>query len=63
MSVTNILPGGRRRRLVNGVIVSALALVASVTVVVQSASPLWGIAIFALVVLAALLLLQAREGT
>ena len=63
MSVTNILPRGRRRRIVNGVVVSALAAAGGVMVVVQSASPMWGVAIFALAFLAALLLLQAREGT
>ena len=63
MSVTNILPRGRRRRIVNGVVVSALAAAGGVMVVVQSASPVWGVAIFALAFLAALLLLQAREGT
>lgn len=63
MSASNILAPGRRRRIVNGVVVTALAIAASVIVVVQSASPLWGVAIFALVFLAALLLIQARDGT
>ena len=63
MSVTNILPRGRRRRIINGVVVSVLGAVAAVMVVLQSASPVWGVAIFALACLAALLLLQAREGT
>ena len=63
MNVTNILPRGRRRRIVNGVVMSALAAAGGVMVVVQSASPMWGVAIFALAFLAALLLLQAREGT
>ena len=60
---TNILPRGRRRRFINGVVVSTLTAVAGVSVVLYSASPVWGVAIFALAFLAALLLLQAREGT
>jgi hypothetical protein len=63
MSATNILPRGRRRRIVNGVVVSVLAAVAGGMVVVHSASPAWGIVVFVLAFLAALLLLQAREGT
>jgi hypothetical protein len=35
----------------------------SIVIVVQSASPVWGVAVFGLVFVAALLLLQAREGT
>jgi hypothetical protein len=63
MNATNILPRGRRRRVVNGAVVAALALAVSIIIVVQSASPVWGVAVFGLVFVAALLLLQAREGT
>ena len=63
MSAANILPNGRRRRIINGVAMSVLTAVAAVMVVLQSASPVWGVAIFALAFLAALLLLQARDGT
>lgn len=63
MDAANILPRGRRRRIVNGVILSALALVLSAWLVTRTPSSLWGVLVFALVWLAALMLLQARDHT
>lgn len=63
MDATNILPRGRRRRMANGVILSALALVLSLWLVTRSPSSLWGVLVFVLVWLAALMLLQARDHT
>ena len=63
MDATNILPRGRRRRTVNGVILSALALALSLWLVLRSPSSLWGVLVFVLVWLAALMLLQARDHT
>lgn len=63
MDATNILPRGRRRRMVNGIILSALALVLSLWLVTRSPSSFWGVLVFGLVWLAALMLLQARDHT
>ena len=59
----NILPAGRRRRLVNGIIVSVLALATAALLVRNAAGPGWFAIVFVLVLLAALMLLQARDNT
>jgi hypothetical protein len=59
----NILPAGRQRRLVNGIVLAVLTLAAAAALVLFSAGPLWFLFVFALAWLAALMLLQARDGT
>ncbi len=59
----NILAAGRRRRLLNGLVLAIAAVAVSVALVVFSAGPAWFVSVFVLVWLAALMLLQARERT
>jgi hypothetical protein len=61
--VENILPAGRRRRFVNGLIVSGLALATTVFLVRADAAAPWFAIVFVLVLLASLMLLQARDNT
>jgi hypothetical protein len=62
-ALENILPAGRRRRLVIGAVLAALTLAVAVTLVVRAAGPAWFAIVFALAWLAALMLLQARDRT
>jgi hypothetical protein len=59
----NILPWGRRRRLVVGTVLAALALVTGATLVLAAAGPWWFALVFALAWMAAMMLLQARDRT
>jgi hypothetical protein len=59
----NILPAGRTRRLVNGVVFGVLALAAVIGLLVLAASPLWFALVFLLAWMSALMLLQARDRT
>jgi hypothetical protein len=59
----NILAGGRRQRLVHGVLLSAAALAIAVVLVVRSAGPRWFLVLAVVSAGAALLLLQARDST
>ena len=59
----NILPAGRRRRFINGIIVAAGALATAILLVRTDAGAAWFAIVFVLVVLAALMLLQARDST
>jgi hypothetical protein len=61
--VENIVPAGRRRRLVNGLILVALALATTVLLVRREMSAPWFAIVFVMVLLAALMLLQARDKT
>ena len=63
MNPANIVPRGRRRRLVNGIVLAVLAVAAALWMVRTSAEPLWGVLVFALTWLAALMVVQAREHT
>ena len=59
----NILPAGRRRRFISGIIVAAGALATAILLVRTDAGAAWFAIVFVLVVLAALMLLQARDNT
>jgi uncharacterized membrane protein len=59
----NILALGRRRRLLNGIILSVATLALAVALVLLSAGPAWFTLVFVLAFLAAVMLLQARERT
>jgi hypothetical protein len=61
--VENILPAGRRRRFINGIIVAAGALATAILLVRTDAGAAWFAIVFVLVLLAALMLLQARDNT
>jgi hypothetical protein len=61
--VENILPAGRQRRLLTGGVIAALGLLTAIALVVLSAGPAWFAIVFVLALLAALMLLQARERT
>lgn len=59
----NILGAGRRRRLVNGIIVAVATAGVAVALVVFSAGAPWFALVFVLALLAALMILQARDRT
>ena len=59
----NILPAGRRRRRVNGVVVAVIALGTATLLTRNDAGPAWFAIVFVLVLLASLMLLQARDNT
>ncbi len=59
----NILPWGRQRRLLAGVIAAALAVLVAIVLVWAVAGPWWFVSVFVLTWLAALLLLEARDRT
>ena len=59
----NILPWGRQRRLLAGLIAAALAIAMAVTLVMVVAGPWWFLSVFILAWMAALLLLEARDRT
>ena len=59
----NILPWGRQRRLIAGLVASALAVGTAVLLIVAEAGAWWFIIVFVLVWLGALLLLEARDRT
>jgi O-antigen ligase len=61
--VENIVPSGRRRRLVNGVILTMLAVATAVLLVRNDAGAAWFAIVFLMVLLASLMLLQARDKT
>jgi O-antigen ligase len=61
--VENILPAGRRRRFMNGVILAVLALVTAILLVRNAAAAPWFAVVFVLVLLASLMVLQARDRT
>jgi uncharacterized membrane protein len=59
----NILALGRRRRLLNGIIMSVVTLAVAVALVLLSAGPPWFALVFVLAFLSTVMLLQARERT
>jgi hypothetical protein len=59
----NILPRGRRRRVINGLVIAALALATAISLVQHDAAAAWFTIDFVLVFAAALMLLQARDKT
>ena len=59
----NILPAGRRRRFINGVILALLALATAILLVRNAAAAPWFAVVFVLVLLASLMVLQARDRT
>lgn len=59
----NIIPSGRRRRIVNGLILATVALATAVLLLRNGASAVWFSIVFLLVLLASLMLLQARDKT
>ena len=59
----NILPAGRRRRFMNGVILAVLALATAILLVRNAAAAPWFAVVFVLVLLASLMVLQARDRT
>lgn len=59
----NILPWGRQRRLIAGVIASAAAVVSGVTLVLLAAGAWWFSIVFVLTWAGTLLLLEARDRT
>ena len=59
----NVLPWGRQRRLLAGLVAAAVAIVIAVTLVLLAAGPWWFVSVFVLAWLAALLLLEARDRT
>ena len=59
----NILPAGRRRRFVNGIVLAVIALADAIFLVRTAAGAAWFAIVFVLVLLAALSLLQARDNT
>ena len=59
----NILPAGRRRRFMNGVILAVLALATAIFLVRHAAAAPWFAVVFVLVLLASLMVLQARDRT
>ena len=59
----NVLPWGRQRRLLAGVLAAIIAIVVAVTLVLLAAGPWWFASVFVLAWLAALLLLEARDRT
>jgi hypothetical protein len=59
----NILAAGRRRRLLNGLVLAVAAVAVSAGLVVRAAGPAWFVIVFVLAWLAALMLLQARDRT
>jgi O-antigen ligase len=61
--VENILPAGRRRRFINGVILAVLALATAILLVRNAAAAPWFAIVFVLVLLASLMVLQARDRT
>jgi len=63
VSARNILPSGRRRRLVNGSVLAVLTVGTAVGLIARAAGAWWFLLVFVLAWLAALMLLQAREHT
>jgi hypothetical protein len=61
--MANIGPGGRRRRVLVGVVMMAIGLVAVGALIVAGAARGWGLAAFLPFWLGALGLIQARERT
>ena len=59
----NILAAGRRRRLLNGLILSVVTVGVAVALVALEAGPAWFTLVSVLAFLAAMMLLQARERT
>jgi hypothetical protein len=59
----NVSPSGRRRRAVNGAIVGAGALATAVYLIRGEAAAGWYAIVFVLVLLSAVMLLQARDKT
>ena len=57
------MPAGRRRRFINGIILTVAALATAVLFVRNDAAAPWFAVVFVLVLLAALMLLQARDKT
>jgi hypothetical protein len=61
--VENILPAGRRRRLITGTVLGLVALLVGAALVVLGAGPGWFPLVFVPAFLGALMLLQARDRT
>ena len=59
----NILPAGGRRRFINGLVLAALALATAILLMRNDAGAAWFVIVFVLVLLASLMLLQARDKT
>lgn len=62
-AMENILPWGRQRRLVAGLIATALTIALAATLVLLAAGAWWFALVFVLAFAAALLLLEARDRT
>ena len=59
----NIVASGRRRRFLNGLIFAAVACATVVWLVRTEAAAPWYVLVFLMILLAALMLLQARDKT
>lgn len=59
----NVLPAGRRRRFINGLVLAGLALATAILLMRNDAGAAWFVIVFVLVLLASLMLLQARDKT
>ena len=59
----NILPWGRQRRLLAGLLASALAVVTAATLILAEAGAWWFLIVFVLTWVGAILLLEARDRT
>ena len=59
----NILPAGRRRRFINGLVLAVLAAATAIVFVRHDAGAAWFTIVFVLVLLSSLMLLQARDNT
>jgi O-antigen ligase len=61
--VENILPPGRRRRLLQGIVIALMALATAALLIRKEAGTAWFAIVFVLILLAALMFLQARDKT
>ena len=61
--VHNILSSGRRRRFIEGVIIGIAALGTAALLMRNEAMAAWFVLVFLLVLVASLMLLQARDKT
>lgn len=59
----NILPAGRRRRLLLGIVLTLVALATTAFLIRHEAGTAWFAIVFVVILLAALMVLQAREKT
>ncbi len=59
----NVLPAGRRRRFINGLVLAGLALATAILLMRNDAGAASFVIVFVLILLASLMLLQARDKT